>query len=243
MYLLSALQGHGTSSSPSASGAPSECRQGTKSPSSPSTSSASAAHPGHDPHRGRDVGRVGQLDADVRDRRAEGAHRERHDVHRPPLHRALEEVAEQLAHLGRVAPVVVGAGVDLVGRADEGPVLDAGDVAGVGASEVGVGALGVGELLEGPRVDELLAEEVVLLGRAVAPVDRIRLRERCELLDPLEQLRVGRGRRVGADVRFAHWCCCSFLLVRGLVATRMRERANAGSRWDWCQSALERPAL
>ena len=52
-----------------------------------------AAHPGHDPHRGRDVGRVGELDADVRDRRAERAHRERHDVHRAALHRALEEVA------------------------------------------------------------------------------------------------------------------------------------------------------
>ena len=40
MYLLSASQGHGTSSSPSASGTPTECTQGTKSPSSPSTSSA-----------------------------------------------------------------------------------------------------------------------------------------------------------------------------------------------------------
>ena len=41
MYLLSALHGHGTSSWPSASGAPTECRHGTKSPSSPITSSAS----------------------------------------------------------------------------------------------------------------------------------------------------------------------------------------------------------
>src|SRR4051794_38992964 len=40
MYLLSALHGHGTSSWPSASGAPTECTQGTNSPSSPSTSSA-----------------------------------------------------------------------------------------------------------------------------------------------------------------------------------------------------------
>ena len=40
MYLLSALHGHGTSSTPSVSGMPTECRQGTKSPSSPSTSSA-----------------------------------------------------------------------------------------------------------------------------------------------------------------------------------------------------------
>jgi hypothetical protein len=42
MYLLAALHGHGTSSWPSASGAPTECTQGTKSPSSPSTSSVLA---------------------------------------------------------------------------------------------------------------------------------------------------------------------------------------------------------
>jgi hypothetical protein len=40
MYLFSELQGQGTSSTPSPSGIPTECRQGTKSPSSPSTSSA-----------------------------------------------------------------------------------------------------------------------------------------------------------------------------------------------------------
>ena len=40
MYLLSALHGHGTSWTPSVSGMPTECRQGTNSPSSPSTSSA-----------------------------------------------------------------------------------------------------------------------------------------------------------------------------------------------------------
>jgi hypothetical protein len=40
MYLLSALQGHGTSSWPASSGAPTECTQGTNSPSSPSMSSA-----------------------------------------------------------------------------------------------------------------------------------------------------------------------------------------------------------
>ena len=39
MYLLSGLHGHGTSASPSARGAPTECRHGTQSPS-PSTSRA-----------------------------------------------------------------------------------------------------------------------------------------------------------------------------------------------------------
>ena len=40
MYLFSASHGQGTSASPAASGAPTECRHGTKSPSVPSTSRA-----------------------------------------------------------------------------------------------------------------------------------------------------------------------------------------------------------
>src|SRR5919106_2870086 len=40
MYLLSELHGHGSSSTPSSTGHPTEWRQGTNSPSSPSTSSA-----------------------------------------------------------------------------------------------------------------------------------------------------------------------------------------------------------
>ena len=40
MYFVSALHGHGDVLAPSASGAPTECTQGTKSPSSPSTSRA-----------------------------------------------------------------------------------------------------------------------------------------------------------------------------------------------------------
>jgi hypothetical protein len=38
------------------------------------------AHAGHDPHVGHDVGRVGDLDPDLADRRADRAHRERDDV-------------------------------------------------------------------------------------------------------------------------------------------------------------------
>ena len=40
MYLLASLQGQETSSTPAVSGIPTECTQGTKSPSAPSTSSA-----------------------------------------------------------------------------------------------------------------------------------------------------------------------------------------------------------
>ena len=74
-------------------------------------------------------------DADVGDRRAERAHRERHHVHRAAPHGAAEQVGRASSRIsGGVAPVV--------GRdrrrprwlgADEGAVLDPGDVAGIGA--------------------------------------------------------------------------------------------------------------
>ena len=61
------------------------------------------------------------------------------------------------AHLGRVAPVVGGAGVLFALAADERAVLDAGDVARVAVRPVAVRPLGLVELGEGATVDELLA--------------------------------------------------------------------------------------
>ena len=49
-------------------------------------------------------GRVGDLDADVRDRAAERAHRERDDVHRAAAHAAVEEAVQRRAHLARARP-------------------------------------------------------------------------------------------------------------------------------------------
>lgn len=39
------------------------------------------AHPCHDTHTGHHVGRIGQLDANLRQRRAQGPHAEWDDVH------------------------------------------------------------------------------------------------------------------------------------------------------------------
>ena len=96
------------------------------------------AHAGHGAHVDHDVGAVRDLDADVRDRRTERAHRERHDVHRAALHAAGEQAVQRLAHLGRFFPVVGWAGVILVLRADVGAVFDARDVRGIGPGQVGI---------------------------------------------------------------------------------------------------------
>ena len=110
---------------------------------------------------------------------------------------------QPLKRPSRVSRISAGSRQLLVGPAsssllgaDEGAVLDPGDVAGVGEGEVGVRALGVGEALEGAGVDQDLGEAVVLLGGAVAPVDGVGLGQVCDLPDPVEELCVG-GRRVG----------------------------------------------
>ena len=151
------------------------------------------AHAGHDPHAHGHVGRVRELHPDVRDRRAERAHREGHHVHGAAAHGAGEEVGEHLPHLGGIAPVVGGTGVLLVLRADEGAVLDPGHVARIRAGQEGARPLGLGEGLEGPRLHQLVAQTGVLLVRSVAPVDRIRGGQLGGFLHPAEQFCVSCG--------------------------------------------------
>ena len=152
----------------------------------------------HRAHAQRDVRGVGDLDADVRERRSEGAHAERDDVHGAPAHRAPEQAVERGPHLGRRPPVVGGAGVDLGLGADEGAVLDPGDVVRVGAGPERVGPLLGVEGGEGARLDELLHEELALVVGAVEPVDGVGLAERGDLVDPGEQAGIrGRSRHQG----------------------------------------------
>ncbi len=127
------------------------------------------AHAGHGAHIDHHIGGVGDLDADVRDGRAERPHAERDDIHGPATHGALEQAGERFLHLGRRFPVVGRAGVLLPVGADVGAVLDAGNVGGIGAGEVGIWALGRIELDEGAGLDHLCAKAVVLVLRAVTP--------------------------------------------------------------------------
>ena len=48
-------------------------------------------HAGHDSHVDNHVRRIGQLNTDVRNGRADRSHAERNDVHRTALHTSLEE--------------------------------------------------------------------------------------------------------------------------------------------------------
>ena len=119
------------------SGAPSECTHGTNSPSSPSTSSA--------PCPARVIMRM--LTATYGESVISTPMYESGEPSGPMLNGTTYIVRPRIeprnspcelrAHLGRVHPVVRGAGVGLALGADEGAVLDPGDVARVGGGPVG----------------------------------------------------------------------------------------------------------
>jgi len=74
--------------------------------------------------------------------------------------------------------------------ADEGAVFDAGHVRRIGPSQEAARALGGVELLEGAGGHELLAQAVVFLLAAVAPVDGVGLAQGGHLSHPMDQLLV-----------------------------------------------------
>jgi hypothetical protein len=89
-------------------------------------------HARHGAHGDRYIWRIGELDADVGDWGTEWSHRKGHDIHRSTLHDAGEVLEHLGLQLGRIAPIVGGAGIDLVLAGDERAVLDAGHVRRIG---------------------------------------------------------------------------------------------------------------
>ena len=188
MYFVS-LHGHLTSCWPRSRGAPTECSAGTHSVSPSSRRSLHlGTHARHDVHRGDDVGAVGDLDAQLRVLGVHGPHAERDDVHRPTAHAAAVELRHRGLHLGRVHPVVGDPRVGLVDRADEGALLDARDVVGVGGGVERVRLLGRVEPDVGPGLDELGGEPVPLVLGPVAPHDPVGRGEVRDLVHPVEHL-------------------------------------------------------
>ena len=188
MY-LSSLHGQGTSCWPGASGAPTLCMHGTtRSHVTIDLLENGQPCPRHDPHADDDVGRIGQLDTDLRHRRSDDPHAERQDVHRPAAHGAVEEVLQLPPHLVRVLPVVRRAGGILRERADERALLDPGDIARVGARVVASRPGFLVEPQQGARPQHLFDELVVLFLRAVDPVHARRTGQLLHLLDPSEQV-------------------------------------------------------
>src|SRR5690606_30382199 len=89
------------------------------------------AHPRHDAHVHHNVGRVGDLHANVSDVRADGAHAERNHIHCPSAHTAVEQRVQLRLHLVGSHPVVGRSRILATAAADVGAVFDACNVTGV----------------------------------------------------------------------------------------------------------------
>ena len=131
------------------------------------------AHVGHDAHVDHHVGAVGDLDADLGERRIQRAHAERDDIHRAALHAALEFFVQLDAHFGGIRPVVGGAGLVGALGTDERAVFHAGDVRWRRTGEERVRAFLRVEAGEGAFFNHQRSEAVPFGLRAIAPLDGV----------------------------------------------------------------------
>src|SRR5204862_362344 len=101
-----------------------------------------------------------------------------------------EEFLEFPTHLQRVDPVVGWTCVVLGKRADEGSILDPGDVAGIRAGVVTTWPEILVQLDKRPTFNHLGAEDVVFFFRAVHPMNAVRRSEFGHLFHPAEKMLV-----------------------------------------------------
>jgi hypothetical protein len=145
-------------------------------------------HPRHDLHGDGDVGRVGDLHAELRYGRADRPHGEREHVHRPAAHGAGQERSQGRAHLRRVGPVVRRPGVVRLLAADEGAVLDPRHVRRVRTGQEAVRAQRRVQPDQGAFLDEFVGQTLPLRVGSVAPDDTVRQSESGHLSHPRVKL-------------------------------------------------------
>src|SRR6056297_1788928 len=213
------------------------------------------AHAGHELHVGDHVGAVGDLHAAACVGRVHGSHAVGDDVHRAALHAAVEQAVELRVSLGRVHPVVVGAGIGLAAGADESEVFDPRHVRGVGAVQVAVGVGVLVQFHEIAGLQHLLDEILVLAIAAGTPVDVVRPGQTGHLVDPVTEALQRRAHRAllrwrlgefpesfpGEGRYYTHATaeCIPCAELRMQKQKRRRIRGSGGAR-DLCQTVITR---
>jgi len=187
----------------------------------------------HQHHVDDDVCTVGDLDAAAGVGRVDRAHAVGHDVQGATLHAAAEQPAHFRARFGGRHPMIVGAGVLLLRGADEGQVLDAGDVRGMRTREKAIRVMGLVELLQFAALLQLTNEMSVFVIGAFDPVNLVRLRQFAHGRHPLGDLfRECRQRRHGCCGGSHSGCPYSSIFWKGREYNDLilqRPRALSGS--------------
>ena len=150
------------------------------------------AHPRHDAHAQDDIDRIGNFKADLGQRRVRRAHDVGHDEHGAPAHRALQHAVQLAVDRRRLSPVVGRAGFLFRRRADEGELFDARDIVRVGTMQITTGIFLLVELDQYSLPAGFAEQVLVLRLGTVAPENIFGLRERLDLVHPIENCLVGR---------------------------------------------------
>src|SRR5262249_42739817 len=119
-------------------------------------------HTGHDPHVDDHVWTVGDFHANLAVWRTDRPHDVGHYVESAVFHRPGEERADFLFRFRRRHPVVVGPGVFLVTRTDEGQVFGTSNVTGVAAVKIAARVLSLIQFKQCTSGKHLLDQTLVL---------------------------------------------------------------------------------
>ena len=186
---------------------------------------------GHDVHVKYDVNGVCQFKAVFGERRADDGHGIRDNVHGAALVSAVSQSVHLFVHFLRLHPVVRGACVLFLFAADEGTVLHARYVVGVGAVQIAARQLIRVELDEDPFSDGLLAQLADLVFLSRDPNDLVRLGDGGHLVDPRQYRLVVRQIRHCSFPRSIFTAQRKFFCTASCVACRAaqggRERTDA----------------
>ena len=150
----------------------------------------------HNAHIDDDVGRIRELNPDLRHGRPDWPHAERQHIHGAAPHTAREEPLERLPHLERIDPIIRRPRGLLGERADVSAILDPGHVVRIRAGEITMGPLLLVEFNERAAGHHLSAQGIILALRAINPVDRVGLAQLGHFFDPAQQVLIraeGRG--------------------------------------------------
>ena len=142
------------------------------------------AHSGHDIHIQHNIDRIGQLNADFGEGRADRTHGVRNDVHGTAFHYAIKELAQFFIHHLGIFPVVGGACILFFPGADKGSTLYAGNVAGTGSVQQTAGKFFLVEFLHLAGGDCFSSQGFELLLAAINPDNLVRSSERDHLIQP-----------------------------------------------------------